>query len=259
VAFFFILKRSVDHLGGVIVLLAAEAHLFPAIVEMYAEEPLLYLELIEAYHDSLIACLRACVDDCCVELVGCRYLSSSDNWWNLPNPGMIACAQRLYHIDLNLSLFVCAEDSAWFSIARDLGCANIRSELLFQSKSKCGWCVSDRVRKFGVIPAVNNHSDWLFTRMMSGGKEEQEHFDKRGECAGCFWMNLVQPNNLEIEANQPEQRFDLYFIIFYYFLKNKQTTKRKRLLAFDEEFNMEEYLEERPIQIQKLDSEDVII
>lgn len=256
VAFFFLVSffqcRCSENPRGLIAILALESQLFPASVEMYADEddPLVYFELLELYHSALVSSLREVVGKIGggrAELLGTRYNSGDMHWWNCPSPGMIAFAQRVHKIDLNASMMVCSESSGFWGLARELGLSTIRDELLFQSKRTCGWSLSDRLRKMSVSPSVNKNSDWLFTRLLSEGGEEKE-CEKNGEVAGCFWTTLLDRNDTAAPTNVPRFGVD-------------QVCARK--CAFEEGFEEDDQLREnedvvkkedepRPSQMQKL-------
>jgi hypothetical protein len=182
-----------DHPDGVVVALAPEALLFPASVEMYADDPLSFLQLLEAYHQQMVSELTLCAPpDGALHVVGCGY-TITDNWWLPPNPGMIAAAQRIHGIDLCAATFACEDNSPWHGLARELGLTTVRAERLFQSREQSGWATSVRLRKFSVRADATLSPVWGFTRSMSAGSpaESDDICKRQGDVAGCWWRSLA--------------------------------------------------------------------
>ena len=233
--------------NGVIVIFANEAHLFPASVEMYKEEDegLVYFELLESYHQQLKHCLSkiaADASDVHIALIGSRYLS--DERWP---PGMFACAQRLFGIDLNLSVFVGSD----LSVAKDLSLSTIRDDLFFQ---KSGWNVSDRLRKMGTPGGVQKNSDWLFTRLI--GEGEKLEFDVANEAevaGGRYWMTLSRRNE---EMEEKRMKSNIQRIKFEEEIEEEQIEeKRMEEKSNIQRIKFEEEIEEEQIEEDEQDQQ----
>lgn len=189
------LNEWVRETGGTLVLMVSEPHIFPSSLQMYIEEPITYFELMQSYHDQLLEALALIAPaQCPIQILGLSYSAASSHcWWDLPNPGMVACAQRLHRINLDDSIVVTDEQSPWYQMAEYLGIDSISARLLFQPRGVEGWNAMTRLRRH-VKQNSAPHSDWEFTRKLSVGTTQ--HLDletdpdlalPEAQCAGFWW------------------------------------------------------------------------
>ncbi len=214
--------------NGVIVVVAPESLVFPASVELYADDQLTFLQLLEAYHQQLLGQLSLCAPfGAQIHTVGTTYAIGEETWWLPPNPGMIAAAQRIHGIDLFSSTFACNDDSPWRSIAREMGFATIRSERLFQSRDQCGWALGVRMRKYGVKADAKLAPEWMFTRSIGAAGSADLETDlckSKGDVADCWW----QPIDSTAAAVEPVTDANDAELLLAALIEEEEREKRER-------------------------------
>lgn len=188
----------VEHGTGVVVALVDEAAIFPASLEILAnEDPVAYLGLLEQYHHQVVGLLRTLGVG---GVVGVRYQvgGASDSWLSSPNPGLLAAAQRLFRVDLAAATLVCRGDEAVGWSRRGalwgLSLATVGSNHFFQPRALCGWGPAARLRRFALPaqqPPPAAADPWAFLRAFAQGSTAsvEELCTPCGECGGCFWWS----------------------------------------------------------------------
>ena len=148
---------------GVVVFCCSESLVFPASLQLYFDDALTYLELQQRYKQDMLDLIRSCIPSKChAVIVAHSYCCEEKSFWNPPNPGMIACAQKLAGLDLRKSVVVCDENGSFCSMVRDVGLNYVRSEK-FWNKAHNGWNANAKIRKFMVkAPLDEKEENWEF-------------------------------------------------------------------------------------------------
>ena len=132
-------------------------------------------------------------------------------WWDLPNPGMFAAAQRILGLNFDTSIVVSEEHSPVYQVAQQLGMAFVSGRALFQQTAETkGWSAMSRLRRHvrrGAQPA----DEWLFTRFMAQGtiahleEDDPDLALPQAECAGCWWQSLVGSGGNDHDGERAKQ------------------------------------------------------